>query len=165
MLLFCDMDGVLVDFMEGAQRYSNGLINWNNLQTLTRKETWDLLGEFGEHFWKDLKWMSEGKELWENIKKYDPYILSAFPGNNTNTAKHREYALQGKIEWVAENLGNHFVNKTIVCGGNEKQLFARGNILIDDYEKNIQRWKKCGGIGILHTSTDKTLKKVYKLLK
>lgn len=109
--------------------------------------------------------MSEGKYLWENIKSFDPYILSAFPGNNTNTAKHREYALQGKLEWVEKHLGSNFVHKTIICSGNEKQLFARGNVLIDDYEKNIYRWKDHGGIGILYTSADETLEKLNEIVE
>ena len=36
-------------------------------------------------------------------------------------------------------------------------------ILIDDRKDNIEQWIEAGGIGIHHTSTNSTIKKLQKL--
>ena len=37
------------------------------------------------------------------------------------------------------------------------------NILIDDYEKNINEWKESGGTGILHTCATETIQLLHEL--
>ena len=43
-------------------------------------------------------------------------------------------------------------------------LEDKNSILIDDREKNIREWEKAGGIGILHTSTKDTLRKLKRII-
>ena len=51
----------------------------------------------------------------------------------------------------------------------DKQRFARDgrtqapNILIDDHEKNIREWESKGGIGIHHTSVERTIARLKEI--
>lgn len=52
----------------------------------------------------------------------------------------------------------------ICCLSKDKQNFGKPkDILIDDREPNIQRWEEMGGIGILHTSAEETIRKLKEL--
>ena len=46
---------------------------------------------------------------------------------------------------------------------NKKDYADKNSILIDDYSKNIEQWRAAGGIGILHTSAEDTIKQLQKL--
>jgi hypothetical protein len=55
-----------------------------------------------------------------------------------------------------------------VCFGpfpEDKHLHVRSSrdILIDDRQSNIDQWRTAGGIGILHTSTEESLRQLYAL--
>lgn len=162
--LFVDLDGVIVDFFNAAPFITKGKINDNMFNLLQVKDGWDLLYEHGEEFWQRLKWTYDGKVLWDYVKNHNPYILSAFPHSEFANHEHREFAIYGKIKWVTEKLGDHMIDRTIICHKDEKQLFANGNILIDDYEKNIINWINYGGIGILHTDAQSTINKLKGVL-
>jgi hypothetical protein len=54
--------------------------------------------------------------------------------------------------------------KLILSKAENKKDYARPNsILIDDNVKNIADWIGAGGIGILHTSAEDTIKQLKKL--
>ena len=53
-----------------------------------------------------------------------------------------------KINYM-EKLGVDKSRIIIVNGSHEKKLYAKGNTLYDDYEKNIREWVAYGGIGVL----------------
>ncbi|MDO8312157.1 MAG: hypothetical protein Q7T25_09470, partial [Sideroxyarcus sp.] len=56
-----------------------------------------------------------------------------------------------KHDWVRRNVG-HDLLLLAVWGGRNKWLFMQqpGDILIDDFEKNLTPWNDAGGVGILH---------------
>ena len=67
----------------------------------------------------------------------------------------------GKRIWRKRNLPS---TKLILAQAIKKQNYAAPNhILIDDRESNIDQWIKAGGIGILHTDTASTIKKLKEL--
>ena len=54
--------------------------------------------------------------------------------------------------------------RSILAAADKKQNYAKGNrILIDDRPDNIAQWKSQGGIGILHTSAQDTIKQLQNL--
>jgi cytidyltransferase-like protein len=149
--IYVDMDGVLVDFDGGYEKLTG-------MTTRAADEKgpeffWKPISKAGAKWWITLNWMSDGKQLWDYVKKYNPELLSA--------PSREEASRMGKRVWVKRELPGV---KLILRSADKKQEFASPNsILIDDREKNIEQWKNAGGIGILHTDAASTIKKLKDL--
>jgi len=150
--IFCDMDGVLVDFEKGyydltgvsTKQFVKGDANF-----------WAPIDKEGAEFWATLPWMKDGQELWRYIKKYKPYILSSPSQSQTSRV--------GKEAWLKIHLQNSY-KKAYFYPRHQKQLFSDENrILIDDLPNTIDEWNAKGGIGILHTSAANTIKQLKEL--
>ena len=149
--IYCDMDGVIVDFEEGYERLTGKNIKGNHVKG--NGDFWQPISDAGVNFWINLDWMSDGEQLWKYIKKYSPSILSA--------PSREKSSRVGKEIWVRTNIPG---TELILKYASEKQELAEPNaILIDDREDNIKQWKSAGGIGILHTSADNTIKQLQEL--
>jgi cytidyltransferase-like protein len=149
--VYCDMDGVLVDFERGYEELTGKDIRGNHVKG--DGDFWQPITDAGVEFWTKLKWMSDGKQLWDYIKKRKPNLLSA--------PSREESSRIGKHIWVENNIPG--VN-LILRAADKKQEFASPNaILIDDRADNIQRWKDAGGVGIHHTSAENTINELEKL--
>jgi hypothetical protein len=157
-LIFCDLDGVLVDFDKGYEELTGKNTKHADLQD--KNEFWGLLDKSLEEkglteydYWVNLPWMTDGQTLWNYIKPYTPYILTApslDPGSK-----------QGKKEWVERLDG---MKKIYFKPAKFKAEYAGKNrILIDDREDTIDKWNANGGIGIHHTSAENTIKQLKNL--
>lgn len=169
--IFCDMDGVLVDFRKGVgefmadpqygeeytvQNYVIGRgpeskVFWKKLAIVDK-----VAPEETRAIWENLEWLPDGKKLWSYISKYDPVILSS-PGKTS-----ADIIIDGKKQWLDNHLGGV---KSIF--ETDKWKYAKGNagtqhILIDDTANKINPWVEHGGIGILHTSASNTIKELKK---
>ena len=110
--------------------------------------------------------MPDGRELWDYIRVFNPYILTA--------PMKQEGSKEGKRAWVKKNLqlpnGNQ-PEKVIL--NSKKYLYANVgptmNILIDDMTKNTVPWneatKDTDSVAILHTSAKDTIRQLEDLLK
>jgi hypothetical protein len=161
--IYCDMDGVLCDFDQGYEKLTGESTDEANAKG--KSYFWKLfresVGKNEKDFWTNLPWQPGGEELWNHIKSSSPNILSA-PAVDFNLPQDQQLnpefnqAIQGKKEWISKHLNG--VNKEIFVPAPQKSTFATSkHILIDDMQKNIDAWKAAGGIGILHTSTPKTI--------
>lgn len=148
--IYCDMDGVIVDFIKGYFDLTGRDITGS---FHTDGKFWAPIDKAGVDYWVNLKWTSDGKELWDYIKKYSPELLSSPSRENSSRV--------GKVTWVKNELpGVHLILRS----AEKKQEFAKPNaILIDDRESNIKEWGDAGGIAIHHTSTADTIKQLKKL--
>ncbi len=147
--VYCDMDGVLVDFEKGYKELTGEDASYNT----NPEEFWAPITKAGAAFWIKLPWMPDGKQLWDYIKPYNPSLLSA--------PSREESSKIGKFTWVKRNMPG---TKLILRSAERKQEFATPNsILIDDRADNIQRWKDAGGIGIVHTSAADTIQQLKDL--
>ena len=157
--IMCDLDGVLVDFVKGAdaQLVSEGEPHffdnhWHDHEEVVR---WDILDR-NPNFWNELPVIEDGLKLWEYIKPYQPSILSAMTPHSKNVKR-------GKQLWVENHLDIREIFEVNLVGLHDKHLYALNkitgspNLLIDDWEKNIIRFREAGGIAIHHTSLEKTL--------
>jgi hypothetical protein len=154
--IYCDLDGVLVDL-------KNGLMNQFDVDSpLSREEIDeylnDLKNEDGDlkDFFANLPWTKTGKNLWNYLTPYEPFILTA--------ANHKQNPdiVAGKYDWCSNHL-NLPKNKIIM--EKEKQKYAGPKkILIDDMSENIKNWEDSGGIGILHHSAPETIHKLKKII-
>jgi hypothetical protein len=149
--IYCDMDSVLVDFDRGYQELTG--MTTQQADASGVETFWDPISKAGAKFWITLNWMSDGKQLWDYIKKYNPILLSA--------PSREESSKLGKRVWVKRELPG---TKLILRYAPQKQEYASPtSILIDDRQKNIDQWKAAGGIGILHTSTANTIEQLKQL--
>jgi len=147
--IYCDMDGVLVDFDKGYKELTGRDASFDT----PKEEFWEPISKAGAAFWIKLPWMPDGKQLWDYIKPYNPDLLSA--------PSREESSKIGKRVWVKRNIPG---TKLILRSAERKQEFATPNsILIDDRADNIQRWKDAGGIGIHHTSAADTIQQLKKI--
>ena len=149
--IYCDMDGVLVDFESGYEKLTG--IDLKGEYRPGGEDFWKPIEQAGVGFWASLKWMPDGKQLWSYIKPYTPELLSA--------PSRSESSKIGKYVWVKNNLPG---TKLILRYASQKQELATPeSILIDDRQVNIDQWEAAGGIGILHTSADDTIQQLQKL--
>ena len=150
--IYLDCDGVLADF-DGAA-----------IEILGRHPR-DFEERFGtERFWKELQQaadfyanlplLADARELFEGTQRLSPILLTGCPEGNWAEAQ--------KIAWAAR----HFPGtKIITCRSAEKSQYAKpGDILVDDYPRYRSLWEDAGGIFILHTSADQSLRELGEVL-
>jgi 5'(3')-deoxyribonucleotidase len=155
--IYCDMDEVLVNFMDGANKAlaAQGLGTFKE----TEKDViWEALNKVPK-FWANLDPMPDAMRLWRYIKPHQPHILST-------PSKHMVTCKPEKNEWIRKHLGN--VEQVNLVPRENKQTFAVNkdgtpNLLIDDYEKNIKEWVAKGGIGIRHINSMNTISQLRKI--
>jgi len=159
--LYVDMDQVLVNFLDGAEKVLG--------KAYTDKEYWmkdssgdkkSLLTKKAPNFFRDLDWMPDGKQLWNFISKHRPNILSAHP------TKWMPNSKKDKATWLSRNAKG--TNDIHLVKREDKQKYAispsgQPNILIDDHPKNIKEWQAKGGVGVLHKSAKETITKLRKM--
>lgn len=156
--IYCDMDGVLADFMVAAKKATGTTFTHDQSD-----EHWETIRNT-RNFWSNMPWTRDGKQLWNYIRQYNPHILSAYTIEDPNCKP-------GKRRWLRKNLGytqNFMIN--LVRRREKKNFAMRGNdnkrqpaILIDDYPKNVDQFRNAGGIGILHTSASNTISQLKRI--
>ena len=91
------MDGVLVDFVKGAEKQTGkSITKWAQGR---KSEKWGQI-KATPNFWRDLPWMSGGKQLWNFLKNKDVEILSAYVEDT-----YDKNFIPGKRFWATKNLG------------------------------------------------------------
>lgn len=137
------MDGVICDLKDASIKAGFDYI-WDVNAHVTKEMNEAFMSKVnaaGIEYWSTMKWMKNGKKLWDLIKPSNPIILSAYA---TNLIHSKE----GKYLWIEKNLPGI---RHVICFRSEKQKHAHPHaVLIDDKEKNIKEWEKVGGIGILY---------------
>jgi hypothetical protein len=170
-VIYCDMDGVLVDFDEGYKELTG--MSTHHADAQGKKEFWKAFRQglidkdiTEESYWANLDWMPDGKQLWDYISPYNPYVLTA-PAVNFDFPEELRYSrdynesIKGKLDWGQRLSG---MKKMYFRSASRKADFAGpGKILIDDRKDTINAWNANGGIGILHTSAANTIKQLEEL--
>ena len=160
-VIFCDMDGVLVDFYKGVL----DLTGLNFKEYIPDHNMVDIghnIISNTPQFWETLPPMKDYLKLWNFIKKFDPEILTARPNWDDRNV------CVGKWKWILKHTPVP-KDKFHCVERQDKKLYAinsitgKPNLLIDDLEKNIQEFTAAGGIGIQHISATVTILKLKKL--
>ena len=153
--IYLDMDGVLFDFVKQLEKTTKMSINqWMKLD---RKKRWDPVIA-NKTFWSDGPWLSEGKKLFNFVRKYNPHILSAYVEHAFDPN-----CIPGKTKWAMKNTGIPRSRINLVMRSQKKTYASPGSILIDDYEKNTKEFNAAGGTGITFKTANQTIRELKKL--
>lgn len=157
--LYLDIDGVVADFDEYAERMLGPLPGHNGIYP---DEQWAKIAA-NPRLYKELNKTSYADQLVDECqdlaatKDYQLIFLTAVPKGNDI-----KWAFYDKVVWVQKHFGSipvHFgpysTDKWHHC--------QPGDILIDDRPSNIDEWRAAGGIAIHHVSIDSTLFELSKL--
>lgn len=152
--IYLDLDGVMADF-DAHFPETFGLDH----KSLADDEMWAKINSHPSYF-RDLPPCLGAIEFFRSIEFLQPIILTACP--RTNYA----HAAKQKREWVREHLSEKAMVLPVM-GGHNKPLFMHepGDVLIDDFAKNIDAWDKAGGTGILHSRFETTSSRLAALLR
>lgn len=157
--LYLDMDGVVADFDEYAERILGSLPGHNGVYP---DEQWNKVAE-NPRLYRDLKKTTYADELVKECedfaltKGYNLYFLTAVPKGNDV-----KWAFYDKVIWAQI----YFPNIPVMFGPysvDKWQHCQPGDILIDDRPSNIEQWRVAGGIAIHHTNIDATLYELSRL--
>jgi len=152
--IYCDMDGVLTDF---DKQFTDSISPWKPKPFIDKNgldEFWKEIDSRGVGFWVGMKWMEDGKSLFEFLKNYKDVELLSSPSRSENSRL-------GKRLWVRNHkLG---VKLNLAYSKNKQKYAAPNHILIDDRRDNIEDWESRGGIGILHTSAAETISQLLDI--
>lgn len=152
--IYLDMDGVLADFNRGVTELCH--MKPVDQGHSTKEETdalWNAVRKV-PHFYDQLKPVPGAIEMYQRLHKQygnKVEILTGIP----KPKRRIDDAAEDKIQWAHRILSPEL--KVNIVYREQKPLYCHGkeDILIDDYEKNIQEWNEKGGTGILfHKAED-----------
>ena len=154
--IFFDMDGVLANFDKGVEELAGfHIVKQDVADKMSDEEMWHRIREV-EHYYDRLELMPGAKEMFDAV--YGKYrerceILTGIPKPRRGILN----AAEDKTKWVRRLLSEDIVMN--ICFKEEKKNLCTGPecILIDDLPPNIEAWRACGGTGILHKSSEKTM--------
>jgi 5'(3')-deoxyribonucleotidase len=168
--ILLDMDGVLVDFLSGAIKALNRDFNRDitieqYADKFGRWETYDYYGitttQFWESihntpfFWVDLEPMPWYKELYALLSEMGDVTILTTPSLDPSCSMQ-------KLQWLRKHLD---IGSDAVFMGARKYLMAGNGILIDDYYKNVDKFRDAGGEAILVPSNWNTNGLTFERIK
>jgi 5'(3')-deoxyribonucleotidase len=138
--VFLDCDGVLADFDKMVMQ-EFGLEKREAGRAMDDGSFWKMAEEFPGGFFNQLELMPDALELFESVKHLEPTIITGCPRG--------KWAAPQKVSWTEKYFPGVPV---ITCRSKEKSLHmkAKGDILIDDWNKYRHIWIQEGGIFITH---------------
>ena len=161
--IYCDLDGVLVDFYRGFREITGK--SWDDPVYKGKSAEKHKIIANHKDWWANLPPERDYDQLWSFIKNFNPHILTAYAEWDEAACKH------GKVVWNSKHTRLphdhlHVVlreSKRYFAKDHDGSHFGKPNVLIDDFQDNIKEWDRDGGIGILHTSAANTITRLKAL--
>lgn len=153
LVVFIDLDGVLVDFMPAALRASGygrfferrpdirGEDAWRVDELLpgcSKQEFWSRLDS--AEFWRDLEILPHAHQIVEAARAVGRTVFLTSPNHNTGCC-------EGKLQWIR----HHFpeLQDSFVLTRQKELLAGPGRYLIEDHDPYLARFREHGGDGFL----------------
>lgn len=160
--IYVDMDGVLVNFEKGLNDILDEPYDKKRYNTDSKYKSliWKSISKFqkdGGNFWEQLSKMNDADQLWNYVKKYDNVEILTATGNPKYGSGEQ------KKKWIKQNISNNVKVNLVRLSKDKAQFADEDSILIDDQKKSIEPWEQAGGIGILHTDAESTIRKLRQL--
>ena len=124
--VYCDMDGVLVDFEGGVRK----LVQMPTSK-LDKTTMWKHVAQ-AKAFFEDLSWTSDGKELWNAIRHLRPDILTGVPSIQSS---RRE-----KYNWCRRELGLKDLHHVDMAAGYDEHESMNGHLPREGVTNVITCW-------------------------
>ncbi|MDD9900149.1 MAG: hypothetical protein OXT65_04150 [Alphaproteobacteria bacterium] len=139
VLIFLDMDDVLTRWTDYAEK------TIGHVPPEKRQEHYHTLGE---DWWASIPAFDGARDFYDSLSARGPVRF-------LTGVKLEPGVYSGKARWIMNFIpekGREILRSFMPVSSRDKQLLAGpGRILVDDRVKNIEEWRKAGGIGILHT--------------
>jgi len=151
VIVFLDMDGVLVDFAAGVASLFG--LPLDEVEA-NGDRTHDVAGVTQEDFWRRVE--SEGQRWWESLPPFpwtsrlveacgrigDVYVATS-PPRNCPTAG------SGKLKWIRQHLPGVYAARRYFIGTHKWMLASSGRVLIDDDIRKCRAFDSHGGRAVL----------------
>jgi 5'(3')-deoxyribonucleotidase len=153
MIIYLDLDGVMVDIVSGVAKHYN--MPLDQVYESWPKGVFDISKGFGvspEKMWADIK--KEGAEFWINLQPYPwanvlyDYCRSISATRFLTTPTEDPACLAGKLEWLYRFTGDRNFRDYGMMR-HKSDCAQRGRVLIDDKERNCLDFEAAGGAAIL----------------
>lgn len=169
--LYIDMDGVLADFFHAWATKHENVGDYNELKaTMNPVEMEQSIEELSrshkvEDFFAELDALEGGKKILEWVRENGiPYTILSCPLRRPG----EKASIAGKKRWLQAHAPDA-VNPVFRCDKERMavdRVTGKPAVLIDDFARNINKWKEAGGIGIKHDddhwlATIKALEDIY----
>lgn len=158
--IYCDLDGVLVDFDGGfISHFGLPPKEYEKLHGVDK--FWEVINYKGSKFWKNLPPTPYKDILWEYIFPHCKAIITA-PSKDISS-------FIGKYEWVKYHLtplpkilyrSSHLKQEVLFNIPDEDKT---NHILIDDRKDITQNWIKAGGSALHHKTIEDTILQLNKI--
>jgi 5'(3')-deoxyribonucleotidase len=156
-IVFIDLDGVLAHFEHRVKE-----ITGKHPKELSQGKLWGAVDRYNKEvqpFFETLEKMPGADKLWNFCTEHF-HVVKVL----TATGWTPRDGADQKTRWVHKHYGKQIDVKT-VTSGTLKAIYANPrSILVDDTSKAIDPWVKAGGIGILHTDAESSIKQLQQIL-
>jgi 5'(3')-deoxyribonucleotidase len=167
--ILLDQDGVIADFITPCIKRMNeelgenltlkeyvdiGLFNVDEVYGISEKRFWEIL-EKNDTFWSSLNPFPWSKKLVEYLSEIAPITVCTSPSDNPK-------CFEQKSKWL---LDFGFEPDQIMIGKRKYLMANRGNVLIDDFDRNIKKFENANGHAILVPSTWNTHNLTFEKIK
>jgi len=150
--VYLDMDGVIADFDEGVRQLTG-----RGPKEQSQRDMWKaILGTHESKFWEQLPPIKNYKSLVRFLEQnFEHVLILSSPG------KGGQATIEGKQDWLTNNgVPFHAIFRR------EKEVYAEPNsLLIDDWSKNIEKWKQAGGQTLHYQNFKEAKKQLEDLLE
>lgn len=143
--IFLDLDGVIINLVDGIIKHFNmdctaeDVNTWDYFTLKTVKLHQEFWAGLSDEFWVNLEKYPWADKVLAMVEPYRPCLLTS-PAYNNGTARQK---------WIQNNLPEYYHEGRYLIGPAKHYVAREDCILIDDFDGNIDEWKKEGGIGIL----------------
>jgi hypothetical protein len=124
--IFCDLDGVLVDFDHGIRQLMGC-----RPEECIKGTMWGKVAR-AKNFYGQLEWTADGKRLWNAIRPLKPDILTGVP----KPKKH----CTDKFEWCRRELGLDELHHVDMAAGYKSHEVVNDNYPREDVTNVITCW-------------------------
>jgi hypothetical protein len=87
MKIFVDLDGTLTNFIKQVSKVMGKPVKED---LGNDPKVWSAIARAGTKFWSEMEWLPKSDKLWDELKKFDPTILSS-------PSRHKS-SIEGKKE-------------------------------------------------------------------